>query len=142
MSLKKMIRKLMNELKEAVEEVNFAQLKLKKVEHNAKRVFEKLKDMKNMIRKLMNKLGEAIEEVNLTQLKLKKVEHNAKRVFKKLKDMKVLPISDMEEAQFILYLQTELGFAGKGKLSSKLPVEARGELVRFAALHQLPLVTN
>ena len=45
----------------------------------------------------------------------------------------MLPISDMEEAQFILYLQTEMGFTGKGKLSSELSVEARGELVRFAA---------
>ena len=35
MSLKKMIRKMMNELGEAVEEVNFAQLKLKKAENNA-----------------------------------------------------------------------------------------------------------
>uniref|UniRef100_A0A7N2R3Z8 Uncharacterized protein n=1 Tax=Quercus lobata TaxID=97700 RepID=A0A7N2R3Z8_QUELO len=43
----------------------------------------------------------------------------------------VLPISDMEEAQFILYLHTEMGFAGKGKLSSELSVEARGELVRL-----------
>nr|POF20497.1 hypothetical protein CFP56_68233 [Quercus suber] len=34
MSLKKMIRKMMNELGEAVEEVNFAQLKLKKAENN------------------------------------------------------------------------------------------------------------
>ena len=66
---------------------------------------------------------------NFAQLKLKKVEHNAKRVFEKLKDMKVLPISNMEEAQFILYLQTELGFARKGKLSFELSVDARGELV-------------
>nr|POF09275.1 hypothetical protein CFP56_18143 [Quercus suber] len=56
--------------------------------------------LKNMIRKLMNELGEAIEEVNFAQLKLKKAEQNAKRLFKKLKDMKVLPISDMEEAQY------------------------------------------
>ena len=35
MSLKKMIRKMMNEQGEAVEEVNFAQLKLKKAENNA-----------------------------------------------------------------------------------------------------------
>ena len=57
------------------------------------------------------------------------------KVFEKLKVKKVLPISDMEEAQFILYLQTEMGFAGKGKLCSELSVEARGELVWFAALH-------
>ena len=98
--------------------------------------------LKKMIRKLMNELKEAVEEVNFAQLKLKKAEHNAKRVFEKLKDMKVLPISDMKETQFILYLQTELGFAEKGKLSSKLSVEARGKLVWFVALHQLPLVTN
>ena len=66
---------------------------------------------------------------NFAQLKLKKAVHNAKRVFEKLKDMKVLPISNMEEAQFILYLQTELGFTRKGKLSSELSIEARGELV-------------
>ena len=46
MSLKKMIRKMMNELGEAVEEVIFAQLKLKKAENNAQKVFEKLKDKK------------------------------------------------------------------------------------------------
>ena len=46
MSLKKMICKMMNELGEAVEEVNFAQLKLKKAENNAQKVFEKLKDKK------------------------------------------------------------------------------------------------
>ena len=91
--------------------------------------------LKKMIQKLMDELGEAVEEVNFAQLKLKKAEHNAKRVFEKLKDMKVLPISDIEEAQFILYLQTELGFAGKGKLNPELSVEARGELVWFAALH-------
>ena len=77
----------------------------------------------------MKELREAIKEANFAQLKLKKAKPNAKRVFEKLKDMKVLPISDMEEAQFILYLQIELGFAGKGKLSSKLSVEARGKLV-------------
>ena len=90
----------------------------------------------------MNELGEAVEEVNFEQLKLDKADENAQKVFEKLKDKKVLPISDMEEAQFILYLHTEMGFAGKGKLSSELSVEARGELVRFAALHQLPLLTN
>ena len=41
-----MIRKMMNEQGEAVEEVNFAQLKLKKAENNAQKVFEKLKDKK------------------------------------------------------------------------------------------------
>ena len=46
MSLKKMICKMMNELGEAVEEVIFAQLKLKKTENNAQKVFEKLKDQK------------------------------------------------------------------------------------------------
>ena len=46
MSLKKMIRKMMNELGEAVEEVIFAQLKLKKAENNVQKVFEKLKDKK------------------------------------------------------------------------------------------------
>ena len=46
MSLKKMIQKMMNELGEAVEEVIFAQLKLKKAENNAQKVFEKLKDKK------------------------------------------------------------------------------------------------
>ena len=39
MSLKKMIQKMMNELGEAIEEVNFAQLKLKKAENNAQKVF-------------------------------------------------------------------------------------------------------
>ena len=87
-------------------------------------------------------LAEAVEEVNFTQLKLKKAENNDQKVYEKLKDKKVLPISDMEGAQFILYLQTEMGFAGKGKLGSEFSVEARGELVRFAALHQLPLVTE
>ena len=37
---------MMNELGEAVEEVIFAQLKLKKAENNAQKVFEKLKDKK------------------------------------------------------------------------------------------------
>ena len=46
MSLKKMIRKMMKELGEVVEEVIFAQLKLKKAENNAQKVFEKLKDKK------------------------------------------------------------------------------------------------
>ena len=87
-------------------------------------------------------LAEAVEEVNFAQLKLKKAENNDQKVYEKLKDKKVLPISDMEGAQFILYLQTEMGFAGKGKLGSEFSVEARGELVRFAALHQLPLVTE
>ena len=41
-----MIQKMMNELGEAVEEVIFAQLKLKKAENNAQKVFEKLKDKK------------------------------------------------------------------------------------------------
>ena len=90
----------------------------------------------------MNELGEAVEEVNFEQLKLYKADENAQKVFEKLKDKKVLPISDMEEAQFILYLRTDMGFAGKGKLSSELSALARGELIRFAALHQLPLVTN
>ena len=36
----------MNELGEAVEEVIFAQLKLKKAENNVQKVFEKLKDKK------------------------------------------------------------------------------------------------
>ena len=98
--------------------------------------------LKKMVRKMLNELGEAVEEVSFAQLKLKKAENNAQNVFEKLKDKKVLPIADMEEAQFILYLQTEMGFAGKGKLSSELSVEERGELVRFAALHQLPLVKN
>ena len=40
MSLKKMIQKMMNELGEAIEEMNFAQLKLKKAENNAQKVFE------------------------------------------------------------------------------------------------------
>ena len=52
----------------------------------------------------MNELGEAVEEVNFAQLKLKKAEKNAQKVFEKLKVKKVLPISDMEEAHFILYL--------------------------------------
>ena len=46
MSLKKMVRKMLNELGEAVEEVSFPQLKLKKAENNAQKVFEKLKDKK------------------------------------------------------------------------------------------------
>ena len=91
--------------------------------------------LKKMIRKMMNELGEAVEEVIFAQLKLKKAENNAQKVFEKLKDKKVLPISDMEEGQFILYLHTEMGFAGKGKLNSELSVEARGELVWFVALH-------
>ena len=67
---------------------------------------------------------------------------NAERVFEKLKVFKVLPISDLKEVQFVLYLWTELAFAGKGKISSNLSAKTRGELVQFATLHQLLLVTD
>nr|POE70539.1 hypothetical protein CFP56_22981 [Quercus suber] len=93
--------------------------------------------LKKVIYNFMTEFREAAVEVDLAKWRVGKAGSNAERVFEKLKVFKVLPISNLEEVQFVLYLRTKLAFAGKGKISSNLSAKTRGELVQFAALHQL-----